>query len=78
MDDVQVLRDAARRCYPRLREARSVAERRALLRLMVVLWDRADELERRRSSGVSPAANDGMAQPVAGRADHPARPDAID
>jgi len=67
MDDAQALRDAARRCYSRLCEAGSVEERRALLKLTVELWDGADEVERRSSSGVSPAANDGMAQPVAGR-----------
>jgi 2-phospho-L-lactate guanylyltransferase (CobY/MobA/RfbA family) len=54
VDDVQVARGAARRCHSRLSEAWSVEERRALLRLMVELWDRADELECRRSSGVSP------------------------
>ena len=32
----------------------SVEERRVLLGLMVELWERADELECRRSSGVSP------------------------
>lgn len=36
------------------REAWSVEERRPLLRLVVELWERADELECRRSSGVSP------------------------
>jgi hypothetical protein len=54
MDDVRVLRDAARRCYSWLREAVSVEEWRALLRGMVEYWDLADELERRRSSGLSP------------------------
>jgi hypothetical protein len=52
MDDIRVLRDAARRCYSWLREAGSAEERRALLRGMVEYWDLADELERRRSSGV--------------------------
>jgi hypothetical protein len=54
MDDIRVLRDAARRCYSRLRGAGSVEERRALLKGMVEYWDLADEFERRRSSGVSP------------------------
>jgi hypothetical protein len=42
----KMLRDAARRCYSQLREAKRVGERRALLKLMVGFWDRADELER--------------------------------
>jgi hypothetical protein len=54
MDDIRVLRDAARRCYSRLRDAGSLEERRALLRGMAEYWDLADELERRRSSRVSP------------------------
>ncbi len=46
MDDIRVLRDAARRCYSQLGKTGRVEERRALLRLMVEFWDRADELER--------------------------------
>jgi hypothetical protein len=46
---------------PSFARAWNVEERRALLRLMVELWDRADELERRGSSRVSRAANDGVA-----------------
>jgi hypothetical protein len=53
MADVLMLRDAARRCYSWLREAVSVEERRAALREIVEYWDLADELKRRRSSGVS-------------------------
>jgi hypothetical protein len=54
MYDVQVARDAARPCHSRLREAWGVEGRRALLKFMVELWDRADELERHGSSWVSP------------------------
>jgi hypothetical protein len=61
MNDVQMARDAARRCHSQLRKAWNVEERRALLGLMVELWDRADELERRGSSRVDRAANDGIA-----------------
>ncbi len=50
MDDIRMLRDAARRCHSQLRETRSQEERQSLLRLMVEFWDRADELERRSPS----------------------------